>query len=45
MILRFCCRANEQQFKQFIQSFDNELYEIEQDVFDDLFEQNSPRHL
>ena len=45
MTLRFCYRANEQRFKRFIQNFDNELYEIKQNAFDDLFEQNSRRYL
>ena len=45
VILRFCYRANKQRFEQFIQNFNNELYEIEQNAFDGLFEQDSRQHL
>ena len=38
VILRFCCRANEQRSKRFIQNFNHKLHKIEKNVFDDLFE-------
>ena len=45
VILRFCYRANKQRFKQFIQSFNIRLYKIEQNTFDDFFEQSFHRYL